>query len=456
MKTAPMTIIDQATARGAAYADLRHDNKRVYTVVRENGKTNSSEVQFNEGFCLRCLVHGSWGTGMVTSESDLSSLLDTVMKSAGAQTRKNKVSVKETKAETLTVEKKAKKRVVDEDVTEFLASMEDKAYEQSKRISSLSISLIAFERFIDITTSEERRVTTRVDRIYLRASMTCKEGMSIESRAQTWGGVGGMEFLLANEDSIMETTAQLAREADILVEAEHSPSAVMDCVLSNTLTGTLLHEAFGHAVEADLVVSNESILAGRIGQPLAAACVTMRDDPTRELMGFTPYDHEGVAARPTTVIQEGVLTSYLHSRETAALLDAPLTGHCKAEYFSRTPIVRQGNTILDPGEYGLPDLLDMRDGLFLGDSAGGQVNVGEGTFSFGTQYTREITNGELGKYLRGCSLSGNILETMKKVDAVGKEVEVASGGCGKGQMDYQGRLVPKIRLREVMIGGRGR
>ncbi|MBU7035777.1 MAG: TldD/PmbA family protein, partial [Theionarchaea archaeon] len=50
----------------------------------------------------------------------------------------------------------------------------------------------------------------------------------------------------------------------------------------------------------------------------------------------------------------------------------------------------------------------------------------------------------------------NILETMKKVDAVGKEVDVASGGCGKGQMDYQGRLVPKIRLREVMIGGRGR
>ncbi|MBU7041366.1 MAG: TldD/PmbA family protein [Theionarchaea archaeon] len=451
-----MSIVDQASARGATYADLRHDNKRVYTVIRENGKTNSTEVQINEGFCLRCLVNGSWGTGMVTSESDLPSLLDRVMKSARAQTRKNEVTVKETEAGTVTVEKKARKRVVDEDVTEFLASMEDRAYEQSRRISSLSISLIAFERFIHISTSEGRRVTTRIDRIYLRASMTCKEGASIESRAQTWGGVGGMEYLLANENHIMETTAQLAREADILVEAEHSPSSVMDCVLSNTLTGTLLHEACGHAVEADLVVSNESILAGRIGERVAADCITMRDDPTQELMGFSPYDHEGVAARPTTVIREGILKSYLHSRETAALLDAPLTGHCKAEYFSRTPIVRQGNTLLDPGEYALSELLDVRDGLFLGDSAGGQVNVGEGTFSFGTQYTREIAHGELGKYLRGCSLSGNILETMKKVDAVGKEVDVASGGCGKGQMDYQGRLVPKIRLREVMIGGRGR
>lgn len=451
-----MSIVDQASARGATYADLRHDNKRVYTVIRENGKTNSTEVQINEGFCLRCLVNGSWGTGMVTSESDLPSLLDRVMKSARAQTRKNEVTVKETEAGTVTVEKKARKRVVDEDVTEFLASMEDRAYEQSRRISSLSISLIAFERFIHISTSEGRRVTTRIDRIYLRASMTCKEGASIESRAQTWGGVGGMEYLLANENHIMETTAQLAREADILVEAEHSPSSVMDCVLSNTLTGTLLHEACGHAVEADLVVSNESILAGRIGERVAADCITMRDDPTQELMGFSPYDHEGVAARPTTVIREGILKSYLHSRETAALLDAPLTGHCKAEYFSRTPIVRQGNTLLDPGDHALSELLDVRDGLFLGDSAGGQVNVGEGTFSFGTQYTREIAHGELGKYLRGCSLSGNILETMKKVDAVGKEVDVASGGCGKGQMDYQGRLVPKIRLREVMIGGRGR
>jgi TldD protein len=345
---------------------------------------------------------------------------------------------------------------VDEEKIDYLVSLEDAAHDESNRISSLSMVINAFERWMRIHTSEQREVETSVDRISLRAGIACKQGTSIETRVKTWGSVGGMEYLLENADTFREETAQLAREADILVESDHSPSAIKDCVLSHSLTGTLMHEAFGHAVEADLVVSNESLLAGRIGEKVAADCVTMIDDPTQPLFGYYAYDHEGVKARRTVLVKDGVLKSFLHSRETAALLDAPLTGHCKAEFYSYTPIVRQGNTLLQPQDYEPDELLEMKEGLFLGDSAGGQVNVGEGTFTFGTQYTREIKNGELGAYLRGCSLSGNVLETMKNTDAVGNKAVIVTGRCGKGQMDQQGRLMPNIRVREVMIGGRGR
>ncbi len=451
-----MDIIDEALSHGAEYADLRQDIKKVYTVLRENRRTRGSDVQINAGFFLRVLVNGSWGFGMTTDQKDLPSLLPHVLKSARAQKRREKVTVKETTGETVKMEKKAKKRFVDEDKMDFLKGVEASAFDQSDRISSMSGSMTGVERWIRIHTSEERTVETRVDKISLRVSIACKESNNIEHRTKTWGGVGGMEFLLEQEDSIRERTAQLAREANLLVDAEHSPSAVVDCVLSNSLTGTLLHEAFGHAVEADLVASNESLLAGKIGEQVAASCVTMQDDPTRPLYGYYLYDHEGVKAQPTMLVEQGILKSFLHSRETAALLNAPLTGHCKAELYSNIPIVRQGNTILHPQDYSFPELLEIKEGLFLGDSAGGQVNVGEGTFTFGTQYTREIKNGELGKYLKGCSLSGNVLESMKNVDAVGKEVSVIAAGCGKGQLDYQGRSMPNIRVREVMIGGRGR
>lgn len=451
-----MNIIDKAVTEGAEYADLRHDIKKVYTLIRENRRTTSSEVQINAGYCLRVLIDGAWGTGMVTAEKDLPELFNHVVKSARAQKRKNKVTVKKAPSTTIKSEKKAKKRVVDVDATAFLTSLEETAYDQSARISSSSVSLTAIERWMRIITSEERTVETSVDRINLRVGIACKEGSNIESRVKSWGNVGGMEYVFDHQDVITEGAAHVAKEADILVEAEHSPSAVMDCVLSTTLTGTLLHEAFGHGVEADLVVSNESILAGKIGEKVAASCVTMEDDPTQPLLGYYVYDHEGVKAQPTTVVKEGVLQSFLHSRETASRLDASLTGHCKAELYSYAPIVRQGNTILHAGDYTLSELLDIKEGLFLGDSAGGQVNVGEGTFTFGTQYTREIKNGELGNYLKGCSLSGNVLETMKNVDAIGKEAVAGTGGCGKGQLDYQGRLMPCIRVREVMIGGRGR
>ncbi len=451
-----MNLIREACSQGAEYADLRHDIKRVYTLIRENKKTTSSEVQINAGFCLRVLVEGCWGTAMVTQEEDLPLLLKNAIKSVQAQKRKRKVRIKETSSENIESERKAKKRMVDEDSTDFLKTIEADAYAQSSRISSSSMTLTAVERWMHILTSEERAVKTHVDRISLRVGIACKEGGNIESRSILLGKAGGMEALYEEEDSIREGAAQLAREADILVDAEHSPSGIMECVLSPSLAGTFLHEAFGHAVEADLVASNESILAGRIGEKVAAECVNLEDDPTRMLFGHYLYDHEGVKAQPTVLVKKGILRSFLHSRETAALLDAPLTGHCKAEVYSYTPIVRQGNTILHPGEYTFSELLSLKEGLFLGDSAGGQVSVGEGTFTFGTQYAREIKNGELGKYVKGCSLSGSILETMKKVDAVGKEVFAVAGGCGKGQLDEQGRLMPHIKLKEVMVGGRGR
>ena len=184
------------------------------------------------------LVDGSWGMGMVTEEKDLLQLLKDTVRSARAQKRKKKIKIKEAPSETVKTEKKAKKRYIDENKIDFLAGLEASAYDQTDRISSMSEMLTCIERQIRIFTSEERTVQTRLDRFYLWVNISCKEGNSIESRIKAWGGVGGMEYLLDQENSIREEVAHLAREADLLVEAEHSPSATVDCVLSNTLTGT--------------------------------------------------------------------------------------------------------------------------------------------------------------------------------------------------------------------------
>lgn len=450
-----MDLIEEALRQGADYCDVRHDIKRMYNLVRESKKTVSDGVQVDAGVCLRVLVDGSWGVGIATREENLFPLLPDVIRSARALKR-DTTKVKEAPSETVKAEKRAKKRFSDDNSKlDLLRSLESSAYERINSISSMNTTLAAAERSLRILTSEEREIETHVDRISLRLTITCKRGDTLESRTRVWGGIGGMEYLLGRENTIREDTNQLAWEADTLLEAEHSPSTVIDCVLSHTLTGTLLHEAFGHAVEADAVVTKKSVLTGRIGEKVAAPCVTMVDDPTAPLFGYYLYDHEGIKAQPTTIVENGVLKSFLHSRETAALLDAPLTGHCKAEFYSTTPLVRQGNTILNPHDYTFPELLEVKEGLFLGDSAGGQASVGDGSFTFATQYARVIKDGELGAYLKGCSLSGHVLETMKSIDAVGKGVEAVAGLCVKGQTDSQGWLVPCIRVRKVMVGGRG-
>lgn len=447
-----MDVIEEAVNQGAEYADLRHDIRKMYTLARESRKTVSDGVQIDAGFCLRVLVDGSWGAGIATREENLPSLLSNTLRSARAL-KKNTTKIKGARSETVKSEKKAKKHFVDVDKLDFIESLEASAYDESDRITSMTLVLNAVERSLHMLTSEARAVSTRVDKVSLRVVITCKEGNSIESRVKIFGGIGGMEYLLEQEENLRKEVCQLAREADILVDAKNPPSSFADCVLSHALTGTLLHEAFGHAVEADSVISNRSVLTRRIGEKIAADNITMADDPTLPIFGYYSYDHEGVEAKKTTVIEQGILKSFLHSRETAALLDAELTGHCKAEYYSNMPLVRQGNTVLLPQDQAFEELLDIREGLFLGDSSGGQANIGDGTFTFGTQYVREIKNGELGQYLKGCSLSGNITETMKKVDAVGKDVKSVAAVCGKGQMDLQGWLIPMVRAREVMVSG---
>ncbi|MBU7033358.1 MAG: TldD/PmbA family protein [Theionarchaea archaeon] len=450
-----MTLMENAIRKGAEYADLRHDVKTIYSLLRENRATLTQMVQVNAGYCLRVIVDGAWGTGITTDERDLPRLLTSVLKAARSQHRGTRIQMGEAPPGKETYEKKAKNSFKDDNQVDFMVSLEDCAHEQSPRISSLTLFSQAIERQVHIETSEERTVDSWIDTISLRMNISCKEGNSIESRTRTWGGIGGTEYIRGQEDLIMQEVTGLAREADILVDADHSPSSTIDCVLSHSLTGTLLHEAFGHAVEADSVISNESILAGRIGEKVAVSSITMVDDPSALLFGHYAFDHEGTRGERTTVVDRGILCSYLHSRETAAFLHSRPTGHCKAEFYSNTPIVRQGNTILIPRDHTVEELLELGDGLYLGDSAGGQVNVGEGTFTFGTQFTRKIHDGELGEYMKGCSLSGNILESMKNVDAVGKDTITIAAGCGKGQMDLQGRSMPQIRLREVMIGGRG-
>ena len=447
-----MDVIEEAVNQGAEYADLRHDIRKMYTLARESRKTVSDGVQIDAGFCLRVLVDGSWGAGIATREENLPSLLSNTLKSARAL-KKNTAKIKEARSETVKSEKKAKKHFVDVDKLDFIESLEASAYDESDRITSMTLVLNAVERSLQMLTSEARAISTRVDKVSLRVVVTCKEGNSIESRVKIFGGIGGMEYLLEQEENLRREVCQLAREADILVDANHTPSSFADCVLSHALTGTLLHEAFGHAVEADSVISNRSVLTRKIGEKIAADNITMVDDPTLPIFGYYLYDHEGVEAKKTIVIEQGILKSFLHSRETAALLDAELTGHCKAEYYSNMPLVRQGNTVLLPQDQAFEELSDIREGLFLGESSGGQANIGDGTFTFGTQYVREIKNGELGHYLKGCSLSGNITETMKKVDAVGKDVKSVAAVCGKGQMDLQGWLIPMVRAREVMVSG---
>jgi TldD protein len=143
----------------------------------------------------------------------------------------------------------------------------------------------------------------------------------------------------------------------------------------------------------------------------------------------------------------------MHNRETAKKFNAQPTGNARAEDFRVEPIIRMRNTYMAPRDQSFEELIEgVKTGFYLKSFRGGQANL-DGTFQVGIQEGYEIINGELGDPVRDASISGNTLETLHRVDAVGKDFSLDMGRCGKGQIAFIGDGGPHIRVNAMMVGG---
>jgi TldD protein len=231
-------------------------------------------------------------------------------------------------------------------------------------------------------------------------------------------------------------------------------------VIDNELIGLMLHEAFGHASEGDLVMHRESVLYGKLGTKIASELVTIVDDGLAEGGYPAPFDDEGVAKKRTVVVEKGTLRGYLTHRQAAHELGTEVSGNGRAQDITFMPIVRQTNFFMLPGDARIEELFEgVSEGIHLkGRGAmGGQVNTAVGTFTFSVGPSYIIRNGEPAELVRGVVVSGNILETLMNVEAVARDLKVTTsvfGGCGKdGQLARVGDGGPHARVSRIVVGG---
>jgi len=252
-------------------------------------------------------------------------------------------------------------------------------------------------------------------------------------------------------DNVFEMAEEVKNVLRGLIKAESPPSGKMNVVVDPSLGGVFIHEAFGHAAVADHVLQGSSVVADKIGKKVANDCVNVYDDPTLKEFGFYPFDDEGVKAERKVIIENGVLKSFLHSRETATLLNGK-PGNARAQGLD-FPIVRMSNTFIAEGDVSFEELLEeAKNGVYLVGSRGGETNPATGYFQFNAQFGYIIRNGELAEMIRDVSLSGNTLEILRDIK-LGKGLEFDPGFCSKN-----GQLVPIAdgappALIRALVGG---
>ncbi|MGD6809820.1 MAG: metallopeptidase TldD-related protein [Candidatus Bathyarchaeia archaeon] len=452
-------IIEEASQKyGANYAEARAQKLYKTMLTVKEGRVEAAKQGIENGVALRVLVNGAWGFASVGSlENDV--LLAAVsnacmMAKTASQRLKNPIKLASAKTVTDHVEAKAKKNPSDiamEDKIKDISEINKTIQHYDGRIKSCTVD------YLDLTGSSffinSEGSSIQQDKMYVWSRITASaqsSGVFTFSREEVGSTLGYEVFDTQTPQMIGET---VAKRAVAQLSAKSLKGVKAPVVLGPNVVGVFVHEAFGHLAEADLALSG-GVLFNAMGKKIGSDLVTFYDDGTvLGAFGSFKYDDEGVPAQKTLLIKDGVVVGLMHNRETAHKFNAQPTGNARAEDFRVEPIIRMRNTYMAPRDHKFEELLEgVKSGYFFKSFRGGQANL-DGTFQVGIQEGYEIVNGEIGAAVRDASISGNTLETLLKVDAVGKDFEIDSGRCGKGQTAFIGDGGPHIRVSEVVVGG---
>lgn len=296
---------------------------------------------------------------------------------------------------------------------------------------------------------EDERIRTRFIVQAVAAS-----GPVIQTGYEAVGSLCGFE--LFEEFAPEDVAGAAANRALEMLKAKPAPAGRMPVVMASEAGGTMVHEACGHGLEADLVQKNLSVYAGKKDQAVASKEVSVYDDATIDSRyGSYRFDDEGVPARKVELIKNGMLVDFMYDRLTSVKDGRQSNGHGRRESYQHKPIPRMANTCIAPGKTDPEKIIrETKNGLLVKKMGSGQVNTTTGDFVFDVAEGYLIKDGEIGPMVRGATLTGNGPEVLRIVEMVGSDLGFTIGTCGK---DGQGVPVndaqPTMAIKELIIGG---
>lgn len=467
-------LIDEGSAAGASYVEVRHQNDYGVSVSMRNGKVIGVGSFKEEGVGIRVLVDGSLGFAATNdlSREGLSRALERAIGRARsvAPLRRNAIQFSEERVGRASYEVAPKIKLEDVSV-ESLMSLGKEAFKVlTESVSQVKLPICVFgaETHIQeklIVTSEGAYIRSRVPRMYVSANLVLFHPQKgTLQRMKEFGSSGGGELL-----DVWKPVDALAEEAKklevVLVRGVEPPKELVDVVVGSEIVGLLVHESAGHPMEADRILGREAAQAGesyvkqemigsfRVGNELA----TVIEDPTIPgSNGFYLYDDEGVPARPRYLYKEGMINEALHNRHTASIFGVKSNAAARAMNYASEPIIRMSNTYLKPGKMSFDELIeDISVGVFIKSYMEWNIDDIRWNQRYVGLEAYMIRNGELAEPVRNPALEITTQGFYSNIVATDKELKFYPGTCGKGEPS-QGVPVwfggPNVRISKIKLG----
>ena len=265
----------------------------------------------------------------------------------------------------------------------------------------------------------------------------------------------GAEML---SDALLEDlAAEVVKGVDEQFAARRPKGGEMSVVMGAGASGILLHEAMGHAFEADFNRKGQSILSGKMGQRICPEGIHILDDATlKGNRGALNFDDEGVPGQKTYMVEDGILTSYLHDRISARFFGVSPTGNGRRESFRYPPIPRMRATYMESGNADPEGIIaSVKSGIYVDDFSNGQVKIGEGDFTFYVRSGFLIEDGRLTMPVKDVNIIGNGPRALADIIAVGNDLRIDDGAwtCGKEQSAPVSCGIPTVLVSRLTVGG---
>ena len=472
--------IDQAQKKGCEYAEARYQRTSDLGCLVRNGVPEPAEMVEAEGLGVRVIYDGALAFGATnqTANGNISDLVVNLVKNAktAASILKEKIhfSNEETQVEKWGTQER--KKLEDVSVESMISLLRD-----VDKTLALPISDVAFPNrmfFVGYDIEEKvyantdgSKLESRVPRVHFASILTAlydgkPTTASVPPGFSSMGGSGGWEII--DQLDLTNFVPQSAKEITNGIKATGKPPAneTLDVILGPNVAGLTSHESCGHPGEADRILGREGAQAGesflkadKLGMEIGSSEAYVSDDPTiPHSMGFYLYDDEGVKARKRRLITAGKFTEFLQNRSTAYYFGVKSNGSSRAVQFDREPIIRMGNTYIEPGDWSFEEMLkEVKRGVYIRSFMEWNIDDKRLNQRYVGLEAYLIENGALKDAIKDPVFEITTPKYWGSIDARGRDLQYTCGTCGKGD-PMQGAPVffgaPHIRLRNVRVGSR--
>jgi TldD protein len=467
--------LDTAVQRGATYADVRVVRRVEESISVKSGRIEAVAFGESEGFGVRVLVDGAWGfaasSGLTTTEADRVAGEAVRIARASATALRRPVVLDDRPpahgSYRTPYEVDPFAVPVEEKVADLMAA--EAAMTRTPGIAFAEANYSAQREWKSFAASDGSETDQEITHVVANIEANAVSGDELQRRSYADSGqAAGYEWVRGLD--LAGNAERIAPEAVALLSAPQCPPGRRTIILDPSQLYLQVHESCGHPTELDRVFGTEASYAGtsflttdklESGFRYGSDLVTIVADATAPGgMGTFGWDDEGVAAQRVPLVQDGIFSGYLSSRETAPRIGRRSGGTMRADGWDRIPLIRMTNVNLLPRDgLSLDDIVaDTDDGLYLASNRSWSIDDRRLNFQFATEVAYEVKGGKLGRLFKNPTYTGITYEFWRSCDAVADArsyVMIGTPNCGKGepgQIGHVGHGTSGARFRDVQVG----